>query len=231
MAEADLTGNRRGVQLSRRHFVMGTALLATSGLAYARQPSVHNPVVKPDVFENWVPARVGQWSVRASSGVVLPPPDALSDRLYDNLVTRVYTAPDSAVMLLLAYNNTQDGVLQVHRPEICYPVGGYVLTETQRISVPALGREVPANVFTATGPDRVEQVVYFTRLGGAYPRSWIEQRVAVVEENLGGRIPDGALLRASVLSTDRDDSVDILRNFIEGFVAAAAPSLQRLLVV
>lgn len=210
---------------------MGTALLATSGLAFARQPTVHNPVVKADVFEKWVPARFGEWAVRAESGVVLPPPDALSDRLYDNLVTRVYTSRDAAVMLLLAYNNTQDGVLQVHRPEICYPVGGYVLTETQRISVPALGRQVPANVFTATGPDRVEQVVYFTRLGGAYPRSWVEQRVAVVEENLDGRVPDGALLRASVLSTDRDEAVGVLRTFIEGFVGAAAPSLQRLLVL
>ena len=210
---------------------MGTALLATSGLAFARQPTVHNPVVKADVFEKWVPGQVGAWSVQASSGVVLPPPDALSDRLYDNLVTRVYNSADSAVMLLLAYNNTQDGVLQVHRPEVCYPVGGYVLTETQRISVSALGKQVPANIFTATGPDRTEQVVYFTRLGSAYPRSWAEQRIAVVEENLGGRIPDGALLRASVLSTDRDSAVDVLRTFIEGFVAAAAPSLQRLLVV
>lgn len=231
MAEADLTGNRRGVQLSRRHFVMGTALLATSGLAYARQPSVHNPVVKPDVFENWVPARVGQWSVRASSGVVLPPPDALSDRLYDNLVTRVYSTPRDAVMVLLAYNNRQDGVLQVHRPEICYPVGGYVLTPTQRISVPALGRQIPSNLFTATAADRTEQVVYFTRLGDSYPRSWAEQRLVVVEENLAGRIPDGIMLRASVMGTDREGALEVLRNFIGGFIAASTPSLQRLLLV
>src|SRR5690606_33370487 len=87
--------------LSRRNFFIGAAMLATSGLAFARQPTVHNPVVKREVFEGWVPQQFGQWSMVASSGVVLPSPDALSDRLYDNLVTRVYGSPDAAVMMLL----------------------------------------------------------------------------------------------------------------------------------
>lgn len=220
-----------GSLLSRRNFFMGAAMLATSGIAFARQPTVHNPVVKAEVFEGWVPKQFGQWSMVASSGVVLPSPDALSDRLYDNLVTRVFESEDAAVMMLIAYNNQQDGMLQVHRPEICYPVGGYKLTETQRISVPALGHQIPANVFTATGPDRTEQVLYFTRLGNAYPRSWAEQRLAVVEQNLAGRIPDGIMLRASVLSTDRAAAVDVLGDFIGAFATGAAPSLQRLLVV
>ena len=231
MSEAKLAEQPKGSLLSRRNFFMGAAMLATSGIAFARQPTVHNPVVKNEVFESWVPKEFGQWSMVTSSGVVLPSPDALSDRLYDNLVTRVYTSPGTAVMMLLAYNNRQDGMLQVHRPEICYPVGGYRLTETERISVPALGRQVPSNIFTATSPDRTEQVVYFTRLGSAYPRSWAEQRLAVVEENLAGRIPDGIMLRASVLGTDRDAAFEALRTFIGAFAAGAAPSLQRLLVV
>jgi len=230
MAEPNEAGSC-GALLSRRHFVIGGALAATSAVAFARQPRGHKPIIKQEVFESWVPKGFGRWSIIASSGVVLPPPDELSDRLYDNLVTRVYRAGDTHAMMLLAYNNTQDGVLQVHRPEVCYPVGGYVLTETQRIAVPALGRQVPSNVFTAAGPDRTEQVLYFTRLGNAYPRSWAEQRVAVIEENLAGRIPDGILLRASLLGTDRSAAVETLRGFIGEFTSAAVPKLQRLLVV
>jgi len=231
MSEADQADQPVSSLLTRRHFFVGAAMLATSGLALARQPEVVKPVIRPEVFEGWVPQNFGQWSAVASSGVILPSPDALSDRLYDDLVTRVYDGPDTAVMLLLAYNNKQDGVLQVHRPEVCYPAGGYVLTETKRISVSALGAQVPSNLFTATGPDRTEQVVYFTRLGSTYPRSWAEQRLAVVEENLAGRVPDGIMLRASVLGTDRDRAIAVLRAFLEEFVAAAAPSLQHLLVV
>ena len=231
MPESDQPLGRDGRLLSRRHFFIGGALAATSAVAFARQPRPHKPIIKSEVFERWVPERFGRWSVIARSGVVLPPPDELSDRLYDNLVTRVYDAGDAQVMLLLAYNNRQDGILQVHRPEVCYPVGGYVLTETQRVSVPALGRQVPSNVFTATGYDQTEQVLYFTRLGDAYPRSWTEQRVAVIEANLSGRIPDGIMLRASLLGTDRSSAVSMLQGFIGEFADAAVPPLQKLLVV
>ena len=230
MDEAD-NGRQRPFQgLTRRQFVIGGALAATSAAAYARQPHVYMPVVKSEIFERWVPEKFGQWSLVGTSGVVLPPPDSLSDRLYDNLVTRVYASPDSSVMALIAYNNRQDGMLQVHRPEVCYPVGGYVLTETQPISVSMLGRQVPSNVFTATGPDRIEQVIYFTRLGDAYPRSWAEQRLAVIDENLAGRIPDEILLRVSMLSNRREESVATLRSFIGEFADAALPPLQKLLV-
>lgn len=231
MSETEQSGQAEGSLVSRRHFFIGAAMLATSAVAFARQPRVHNPIVKRETFEEWVPRSFGQWSEVGSSGVVLPAPDALSDRLYDNLVTRVYSSEDAAIMLLLAYNNRQDGVLQVHRPEICYPVGGYTLTETQRIEIPALGRQVPSNVFTASAADRTEQVVYFTRLGDEYPRSWAEQRVAVVEENLAGRIPDGIMLRASLISRDRPAALEKLSGFIGDFSAASAPQLQRLLVI
>lgn len=231
MNEADKVRPNPFQSLSRRHFIIGGAMVATSAVAFARQPDVYMPVVETDVFERWVPKSFGHWSLVGSSGVVLPPPDALSDRLYDNLVTRVYASGDTYVMMLIAYNNRQDGMLQVHRPEVCYPVGGYVLTDTLPIPVDVLGREVPSNVFTATGPDRTEQVVYFTRLGDAYPRTWAQQRLVVMEENLVGRIPDGIMLRVSVLSKRREESLATLRSFIGEFAEASGPSLQKLLVV
>jgi hypothetical protein len=54
--------------------------------------------------------------------------------------------------------------------------------------------------------------------------------MAVVEENLAGRIPDGILLRASLLSTDEGAAIDKLREFIGAFAGAANPSLQKLLI-
>ena len=217
--------------ISRRHMLIGGALLTASGIAFARRPTVCRPRVKLETFEKWLPTTFKQWRLVGSSGVVLPPPDSLSDRLYDDLVTRVYRGADTDVMMLLAYNNSQDGVLQVHRPEICYPVGGYTLSETKRIAIPALGKKLPSNVFTATSAERTEQVVYFTRLGNSYPRSWAEQRMAVVEENLAGRIPDGLLVRASLLGRDQAQALRTLRSFFGEFAKAAAPSLQRLLVI
>ena len=152
------SSDRTSPLLGRRHFMIGGALALASGVGWARQPRVHNPVIPAEQFEEWVPKRFDGWSMQGSSGVVLPPPDSLRDRLYDNLVTRRYQSPDQAtVMLLLTYNNRQDGVLQVHRPEVCYPVGGLrsaiprnspcrcVSGRSQPISLPRQG---------PTGPNR-----------------------------------------------------------------------------
>ena len=217
--------------LGRRHVLIGGAMLAASGLALARMPTAHAAPIAKDQFDGWVPDTVGPWRFATVSGVVLPPPDALSDRLYDNIVARVYEAPAlPPMMLMIAYNNIQDGVLQVHRPEVCYPVGGYELSPTREYELSLGGGKLPANVFTATGPDRTEQILYWTRLGGGFPRSWFEQRLAVARANVAGGIPDGLLLRLSLLGNDPIAALPLLESFARGFLAASPLPLRRLLV-
>ncbi|MBW8295244.1 exosortase-associated protein EpsI, V-type [Sphingopyxis sp.] len=217
--------------ISRRNMLLGVVLGGASAVAFARQPAIANPKIPEKRFEEWVPKSFGAWDEVSQSGVILPPPDALSDRLYDNLITRVYVAPDlPPVMLLLAYNNAQDGVLQVHRPEFCYPVGGFQLTPTRDIMIEASNRSVPANFFTATAPNRVEQVAYFTRLGSAYPRKWSEQRIAVMRANLAGEVPDGMMMRVSVLGFDPREAQGLLTGFARQFIENSNPRMQRLLL-
>jgi EpsI family protein len=122
-------------------------------------------------------------------------------------------------------------VVQVHRPEVCYPVGGFELSETRKVSLAVLGKEIPANLFTADGPGRTEQVLYFTRLGGSYPRSWAEQRWTVAQANLAGRIPDGMMMRVSLLGRDQAAAFKTLSQFASQFIVASPRGLQKLLVV
>lgn len=220
-----------GPSLSRRNLLIGGILLGASGVAFARQPVIAAPRVDKKLFQSLVPTTFGPWRAVDASDVILPPPDALRDRLYDNLVTRTYVAPGQApIMLLLAYNNVQDGMLQVHRPEVCYPVGGFALSETRHVTFGDSTTEIPANFFTAVGPDRVEQVAYFTRLGSAYPRSWAEQRLAVIRANLAGDIPDGMMMRVSMLEPNASAALPALEDFANRFIAASPPRLRRLLV-
>lgn len=217
--------------ISRRHFVIGGALAVTSGVAYARQPKVVSGPVDGKKFESWVPNTVGAWRMVSSSGVVLPPPDAMSDRLYDNLVTRVYAADGlPPVMLLIAYNNEQDGVLQLHRPEICYPVGGYKLSPTQISPLIIDGVKVPGSEFTATGVERTEQVLYYTRLGKDFPVSWVEQRTSVFKANLEGEIPDGLLVRFSLVGMEAAEARTMLTRFADKFVDVSPAPLRKILV-
>lgn len=221
-----------GVLMSRRHFVIGATLATASAASYAALPKSSVPSIPAKTFDELIPDKVGPWTFATVSGVVLPPPDALSDRLYDNLVSRVYESLDApSVMLLIAYNNVQDGLLQVHRPEICYPASGYQLSATRPIAAHVGNRlTVPAQVFTAAGSDRVEHVLYWTRIAKRFPRSWLHQRLAVMRENLAGDVPDGTLVRVSILGGDQAGAIPVLEAFIGQFIATSPKTLRRVLL-
>lgn len=228
-ADADVL---RGALASRRNFLIGGAMMAASAAAYLRLPKPFYPRVEEKQFESWVPKAVGPWTFLTASGVVLPPADSLSNRLYDNLFSGVYTgSDDSTVMIALAYNNIQNGVLQLHRPEICYPAGGYMLSATREIAIRTQQRMISANFFTATGFDRTEHVLYWTRVGTQFPTSWRDQRLSVIRANLERSvIPDGMLARFSVIDQPLGSAVKTLQQFVLQFEQACPLSLRKLLV-
>jgi EpsI family protein len=220
------------VRLSRRKVLVGLGMAAASATAFARQPVPNRPKLPKEQFEDLIPDRVGQWNFATTSGVVLPPPDALSDRIYDNLVTRIYTDPSGkVVMFLAAYNNRQDGVLQIHRPEICYPAGGFTLSPTMPTDIQlGSGHTLPSNAFLATARDREETVLYWTRVGSEFPQRWAEQRLAVISANLGGVIPDGLLFRVSTFGGDVERELALLEDFTRQFIEASPDRLRTLML-
>jgi EpsI family protein len=218
-------------KLSRRNVLTGLTLLGAAGIAHARQPQPGPKHLGKGGLDAIIPNDVGPWKFETTSGLVLPPPDATADRLYDEVLTRVYSRPDGqTVMFLVAYSSVQDGLLQLHRPEVCYPVGGYQLTQTQISPIRfGNGDNVPARMFTATSAVRVEHVLYWTRLGAALPTSWVEQRWAVVRANLDGIIPDGVLVRMSCIENDPDKAFAVLREFAADLASSVTPQTRKLL--
>lgn len=218
------------VRLTRRKVLLGLGMVAASGTAAARMPEPNRPPIEKDRFESLIPDTVGSWRFASESGVVLPPPDALSERLYDNLVTRVYVGPSGPVMFLAAYNNRQDGIIQIHRPETCYPAGGFVLSNAREVPV-SLGpqRTLPAKAFLARGYDRDETVLYWTRVGNDFPRGWSEQKISVIRANIRGIVPDGLMVRVSTVGGDMGAELNVLRRFVGDFVDAAPAALRPIL--
>lgn len=220
-----------GPRVDRRAFFLGGAMAMAAGGAALRIPQPNNPAIAEDKFKAMVPDTIGQWKFQQASGLVLPPEDALSDRLYDNLVTRIYTNPAGQVMMfLIAYKNFQNGVLQIHRPEICYPAGGYTLSDTVASEIPIGAAEpLPVNAFSANGNERDEQVLYWTRIGQHFPVRWSEQRLAVLRANLAQINPDGMLARVSMPGDDMADSKPLMMKFIADLRAASPPGMRRIL--
>ena len=217
---------------SRRDLLVGSAALAAAGVAYARMPRNPMMMIGKDQLDRIIPLNIGDWSYETASGLVLPPPDQLARLLYDQQVTRSYSAPDQLpVMLLLAYGSSQGGMLQIHRPEICYPASGFRLSETRLTTIPLGNRhEIASRSFTAVSDTRIEQVLYWTRIGDMMPTSWVGQRLAVIRSNLAGSIPDGLLVRLSTVSNSSGQAQETLKRFARAMLEAMPPPARRMLV-
>ena len=222
-------GPSPGVSRSRREILIGAACLATAAVAFARLPRHHVAYLGEGKLEQLVPVRFAGWEFATQSGLVLPPEDQLKDQIYSQLLTRTYTRSNgSEIMLLIAYNAAQDGVVQIHRPEVCYPASGFRLIENQihstRLSDTIV---IPARYLMAENAVRREKIVYWTRVGNDFPRKWAEQRLSVFEQNLLGDIPDGLLIRISSVSQEID--ADALDQFARDLFANLAPAMQMVL--
>jgi EpsI family protein len=220
----------RGTRLSRRQVMLGAAMGLTGAAAQAFVPRQKLDILGDGKLEALIPNQVSAWRFLSKSGLVVPPSDELSDRLYSQLLTRVYVAEGRPpIMLLIAQSGAQDGVLQVHRPEVCYPASGYTLSGGALHALSAGGGALPTRVYTAEGGDRIEQLLYWTRVGNALPTTWLEQRMAVARANLRGQIPDGVLVRVSTIAPDRS-AVSYLDQFARELIEGVSPYARRVLI-
>lgn len=221
-----------GIHPSRRQFLLGGALGATSVIAAAATPRPTPPRIGPGGLEKAIPAQLGGWRHTSSSGLVVPPRDETEVRTYDQVLTRVYANKDGRlVMLLIAYGSGQTGMFEIHRPESCYPAQGYALSGHRTISLPlGDGKDVPAVFWTAKSDVRTEQLLYWTRIGNYFPRSWLESNIAVVRSNLVRKLPDGVLVRLSSLSNEVPSALADLQEFSLAMIQGLTPRTRGLLV-
>src|SRR3546814_9693687 len=65
--------------------------------------------------------------------------------LYSDTLTRLYSHAGTGerVMLLMAYGSTQSDLLQLHRPETCYPAFGYRISRSAVASLDFGARDLP----------------------------------------------------------------------------------------
>lgn len=234
------TGNDRAIPdknpsaLSRRHLLMGGALLAVSGIAVAREPEQRYKDLTEEEFEALFPSKFGDWSTLPVSELVLPPESELADKLYQHMVTRTYVnSQGHGVMFLAAYNSTQMNNVQLHRPEICYHAGGFSIdySEPLDVNVDVGDREitVPARTVTAVLGARNENILYWTRIGSSFPQSWLAQRVAMTKANIEGYLADGLLVRFSVIEKDQQKSLDHMLSFVNDMLLHAGPATRAMI--
>jgi EpsI family protein len=216
-----------GLAMDRRSLVVDAGLTAAAALAYLRMPVAMEQAFKPARFSAAIPATVGGWTSRKSAEVVLPPQDD-SNELYGNLETGVYEGLGlPAIMLLIAFSSIQQNDIQVHRPEVCYPASGYPILWSRSREIDFGSATIVARELVADRGGLRERIVYWVRVGSAFPTNWAEQRTTMARQNLQGSIPDGALFRVSSIEAPDSPSSAALLQFIEMFLSTVSPSFRQ----
>ena len=219
--------DRRG--LLRRSLAVGGAFAVTAATAYVATPRRAEHRLAKVKLAKLIPLQIGAWCYATNDGVVVPSQEGPVDG-YDQVLTRVYDADGlPSIMLLIAYGSTQGGSLQLHRPETCYPGQGFKLSGFSELALhPSAGEQVAARTFTATRDERIERLVYWTRIAESFPRNTAEEYRAIVGSVLRGVVPDGILVRVSTIGSDIARSDQALAAFAAALIdspVAARPIL------
>jgi EpsI family protein len=215
--------------LSRRRFLFAGAL--SGGLLLSEGLRLLPSEARAEInVEALTPDEIGRWRRVVGPEMVLPREDAGS-KFYEQEVARTYGGDGlPMVMLSIAYGSRQDERLEVHRPETCYPAQGFQLAEGRPAEVGLRqGMSIPARFLLARRPDRVEQILYWTRIGDMFPRSSVEQKLALLRSTVELKVPDGILVRISTLGEQVED-FSMMTDFARRLLEASPIILKRALM-
>jgi EpsI family protein len=220
--------------LSRRALMIGIGSAGTAALAGLMTPRHYEPGVNRVRLDEVVPTSVGPWQAQPSGAFILPQ-DAPAASAYDQIIARSFaaaTGPD--IMLVVAHGAAQSGLMRVHRPEVCYVSAGFQIRDFHKLDVavapgPTLGPQtIPAQTFVGVREDRVESVLYWTRIAKYFPRDLMAQRLIMLRLGLAGLIPDGVLVRISALGAG--EVAPALAQFASELVRQSGPDGRTLLL-
>jgi EpsI family protein len=217
--------------ISRRGVLFG-GLLGAAGVAghFSREALNLLPSAAPSL-DDLVPRHIGPWRFAGTSGLVLPS-DKLEKDAYDQELKRIYLSDTGhLIMLVIAYSaRPRQGLLALHDPRVCYSGGGYALTNLREDAVPlAASSSVPVQSFTARSPWRVEEVVYWTKIGDEIRSPSDRQHLVILDSIFRGSLPDGALVRISTLGSGLEERADV-RRFVRELYQALPRQGRKLLL-
>lgn len=219
--------------IARRDVLIGGSCMVAAGAALALRPREHMSLVGSTKLDEVIPRQFGGWHDQETNALVVPlNDDGLAAKLYSQIVGRLYVNPDvGSVMMLIAYGDTQNDLLQLHRPETCYPAFGFQLTDNRTAAI-ALSPTVsiPGRALTATTSARTEHILYWTRIGETLPENGREQRIAKLRSQFAGVVPDGVLVRLSNNLRDDREAFSLNQGFAAALMTAIPPRYRASLI-
>ncbi|WP_052134752.1 exosortase C-terminal domain/associated protein EpsI [Sphingomonas sp. 37zxx] len=217
--------------LGRRDLLMGGICCAGAVLGSSTALWSSPRALPAGGLQALIPAQIGTWTLATTYGVVVTETGENARGPYDDLLTRIYQSSVAPpVTLLVAYVGSQRADVRLHRPEACYPAAGFKLSDSEPVDLRFADTPlIAAQMVLAESAMRSEQLLYWTRVGNAFPRTNVAQVGAFLKENIRGNAPDGILVRLSVPGRDRVQAAKAFRGFLTALLAIASPEAKRAL--
>ncbi len=219
------------IMFSNRIALLIAALMFAASIgAVVARPTVKVADKEPVSLENMVPKQFGDWREEPQryTQVVNPQTQELLDKLYSQILSRVYVNADGYhIMLSLAYGSDQRGSLQAHKPEVCYPAQGFTLHANVPSELRTLfGTIATRRLFTTLGA-RQEPVTYWFTVGDETVQGTTQKKLVELRFGLTGRIPDGLLFRVSSIDPDQLRAYQMQEQFVNQLLQAVPPADRR----
>jgi EpsI family protein len=219
--------------LTRRATLAALLMGAAAITGQAMVPTKRMAEMRGDFsLDRLVPAAFGTWHVDTHNvgGIVNPQTEAILDRLYSQLLDRIYVdIAGHRIMLSIAYGQDQaDDSVQLHYPEVCYPAQGFQLKANRKdVVAVSQGNIRVRRLETQFGESRFEPVTYWTIIGDQQSLGGWDRKVAEIRHGLRGEIVDGLLFRVSSIDRDAAAGFRVQDAFIRDIVAAMTPGARR----
>lgn len=178
-------------------------------------------------LEAMVPRAFGEWREdrRQPLQVVNPETQQLLDKLYSQVLTRVYVNGSGyRIMLSLAYGSDQRGGLQAHKPEVCYPAQGFEVRSNEAALIRTGFGDIGGRRLFTTMKARQEPLTYWFTVGDRAVQGRLQKRLADLSFGLTGRIPDGMLFRVSSIDADGPRAYRVQEQFINQLLESVPPA-------
>lgn len=216
----DANPTPRPVMASLRVPILIAVLMIISSVAsVALRPSKKAADIGPPILlEAMIPEKFGEWreQPQSTTTVINPQTKELLDKLYSQVLTRIYVNNDGyQIMLSLAYGSDQRGSLQAHKPEVCYPAQGFTLVSNETLPVQTAFGPIPAQRLFTTHGQRKEPVTYWFASGDTVVQGKLEKRLVDLRFGLTGQIPDGLIFRVSSIDPDQKRANQLHDQFVD----------------
>jgi EpsI family protein len=219
--------------LTRRAVVAAALMAAAAVSGQAMVPTKRMALLRgPFKLDDIVPSNFADWRVdnRSAGGIVNPQTEALLNKLYSQMLDRIYVdGQGHRIMLSIAYGADQaDDDVQLHYPEVCYPAQGFRVKSNRVEQVDtAQGVIHVRRLETQFSDSRFEPVTYWTIIGDRQSLGGWDRKISEIRHGLKGEIVDGLLFRVSSIDRNSEQAFAVQADFIRGIVAAMTPQARK----